>query len=185
MKDKIQEIAKKYLRISTLETRNSDRLDFYEVSVGSIKDALEAAYQAGENAGWVEATASEFPNFDIYDIEEEIKKAYADCWMDSFQEASKIRNLNFRASLSYPKEYCKELLNKYVKSYNAFTPDLLDHLPKDSCITIAREGSVCIYVNSETINKFSEKELKELIENLSADEFEYIKDLEEYRIWWD
>lgn len=50
-KDKIlNEIAKKELWIETLEARNSDRLDFYEVSVWSIKKALEQAYEAGRKS---------------------------------------------------------------------------------------------------------------------------------------
>jgi len=40
-------IAKKTLNISTLETRNRDSLDFYDVSVWSVRDALETAYLAG------------------------------------------------------------------------------------------------------------------------------------------
>lgn len=42
-------IANKHLNIETLEARNSDRLDFHDVSVWSIKDALEAAFLAGQN----------------------------------------------------------------------------------------------------------------------------------------
>lgn len=44
------EIANRYLGIETLETRNSDRLDFHDVAVWSIKEALEAAYRAGLEA---------------------------------------------------------------------------------------------------------------------------------------
>lgn len=40
-------IARTHLRLDTLETQKSDRLDFQEHSVGSIKAALEAAYLAG------------------------------------------------------------------------------------------------------------------------------------------
>lgn len=40
-------IAKEQLGISTLETGNSDELDFHEVSVWSLKAALEAAYEQG------------------------------------------------------------------------------------------------------------------------------------------
>jgi hypothetical protein len=40
-------IAKKHLRIETLETRNADGLDFHDVAVWCIKDALEAAFEAG------------------------------------------------------------------------------------------------------------------------------------------
>ena len=43
----LETIAKKELRVETLETRMSDRLDFHEVSVWGIKDALLAAYELG------------------------------------------------------------------------------------------------------------------------------------------
>jgi hypothetical protein len=42
----IQKIAADYLSIDTLETRNADSLDFHEVSVWSIKSALQAAFDA-------------------------------------------------------------------------------------------------------------------------------------------
>jgi len=52
MKNNINEelelIAHRYLRISTLETQNSDELDFHEVSVWSLKEAFEAAYELGK-----------------------------------------------------------------------------------------------------------------------------------------
>lgn len=44
-------IARQKLGIGHLEMRGSDRLDFVEVCVASIKDALEAAYNAGLAAG--------------------------------------------------------------------------------------------------------------------------------------
>lgn len=44
-------IAQEHLLIDTLETRNSDSLDFHDVSVWGVKSALEAAYQAGLAAG--------------------------------------------------------------------------------------------------------------------------------------
>ncbi len=40
-------IARNELGIKTLETRNSDSLDFHDVGVASVKDALNAAYDAG------------------------------------------------------------------------------------------------------------------------------------------
>ena len=46
----LEKIAKEILSIETLETRNSDSLDFYEVSVWGIKEALEAAYKAGQES---------------------------------------------------------------------------------------------------------------------------------------
>ena len=44
-------IALDHLFIETLETRNSDRLDFHDVSVWAVQSALMAAYQAGLAAG--------------------------------------------------------------------------------------------------------------------------------------
>lgn len=37
----------KILKLETLETRKSDRLDFKEIAVWNIKQALEFAYEAG------------------------------------------------------------------------------------------------------------------------------------------
>lgn len=46
----IAALAKEHLDVETLETRNSDRLDFHDVAVWNIKAALEAAYRAGQAA---------------------------------------------------------------------------------------------------------------------------------------
>jgi hypothetical protein len=46
----LADIATKILDLETLDTRNSDRLDFHELSVWQIKMALEAAYAAGQKA---------------------------------------------------------------------------------------------------------------------------------------
>ena len=43
-------IAQEHLFIETLETRNSDRLDFHDVSVWGVKSAMMAAYEAGRQA---------------------------------------------------------------------------------------------------------------------------------------
>ena len=46
------EIARTHFHsIETLETRNSDGLDFHDVAVWAIRSALEAAYEAGRVAG--------------------------------------------------------------------------------------------------------------------------------------
>lgn len=52
----LERIALQHLRIETLQTRNSDRLDFYDVGVGSLKDALRAAFEVGQNTGYWEAS---------------------------------------------------------------------------------------------------------------------------------
>lgn len=43
----LTEIAKKHLNIETLETRNSDSLDFHDIAVWCLKNSLQAAYEAG------------------------------------------------------------------------------------------------------------------------------------------
>ncbi len=43
-------IAKEILDLETLEARNMDGLDFHELSVWEIREALEAAYNAGRKA---------------------------------------------------------------------------------------------------------------------------------------
>ena len=52
------EIAERHLFVVTLETRNSDRLDFHEHAVWAIRSALEAAYEAGCRAAASVATQS-------------------------------------------------------------------------------------------------------------------------------
>ena len=41
-------IAQKVLGLETLETRYSDGLDFHDMAVWRIKEALEAAFEAGQ-----------------------------------------------------------------------------------------------------------------------------------------
>ncbi len=51
------EIATRHFHtIETLETQNSDRLDFHDVAVWAIRAALEEAFEAGRRTG--EATTS-------------------------------------------------------------------------------------------------------------------------------
>ena len=46
--DKLTKIANDCLYIETLETRNRDHLDFHEVSVWGLLDALNKAYDLGK-----------------------------------------------------------------------------------------------------------------------------------------
>lgn len=43
----LESIAQRVLRIETLEKRWADHLDFHDCSVHSLKEALEAAFDAG------------------------------------------------------------------------------------------------------------------------------------------
>lgn len=47
LENKIESIAARHLRFSTLNARGSDRLDFKEVYCESLKQALLEAYQLG------------------------------------------------------------------------------------------------------------------------------------------
>ena len=47
----VEQIAKQVLGIETLEAQKLDRLDFHDVAVWNVKEALEAAYRAGLEAG--------------------------------------------------------------------------------------------------------------------------------------
>jgi hypothetical protein len=47
----ILEIAQRRFFLETLETRNSDSLDFHDVAVWAIRDALAEAFEAGRRAG--------------------------------------------------------------------------------------------------------------------------------------
>lgn len=48
--DVILTIAKEHFFVETLDSRNRDHLDFHEVSVVGMQRALQAAYQAGQEA---------------------------------------------------------------------------------------------------------------------------------------
>ena len=50
MNKELLKIARTILDLETLETRNSDSLDFKEHSVWNIKDALEQAYKKGQES---------------------------------------------------------------------------------------------------------------------------------------
>lgn len=44
------DIAQRILRVETLETRNSDSQDFHDIAVWTLREALEAAFEAGKAA---------------------------------------------------------------------------------------------------------------------------------------
>ena len=47
----LTQIAQSKLGIETLETRKSDSLDFHDTAVWCLRDALEAAFNAGVEQG--------------------------------------------------------------------------------------------------------------------------------------
>jgi hypothetical protein len=108
-------------------------------------------------------------------VENEVREAYCDSNTSiPWEESSKRRNLNFLASESVSVLDAVSIMRKAVPSYNEFEPDLLTRLPKGSKVSIAREGSVCIYVMPPIL-----KEIKAM----KADEWSTQGNLT--RIWWD
>jgi len=67
--DILSQIAFKHLGIPTLQERNSDGVDFHTVAVSSVKAALEAAFEEGQEFGApTEPQSSTFVPFDGYEI---------------------------------------------------------------------------------------------------------------------
>lgn len=112
-------------------------------------------------------------------VKSEVKTAYADCAPNAGEESYAIRNLHFRAPYSVSKEEAIQIMRKEIPhGYNLFNAKLLKHLPDAARVTIAREGSVCIYVFLDGSPLHGNKEMK-------YDEFSYNPQTQETRIWWD
>jgi len=105
-------------------------------------------------------------------------RAYADC-DDSIPsgEAMRLRNLSFRALFPVTRDEAVKIMGKCVPSYNEFAPRLLKKLPEDAQVTLAREGSVCIYVKGRLPESLKEA--------MKEDEFDYDPTTNETRVWWD
>jgi len=58
---RLEEIAKTVLDLPTLETRRSDSLDFHDLAVWSIREALLAAFHAGRESGPLPRTPGAAP----------------------------------------------------------------------------------------------------------------------------
>ena len=102
-------------------------------------------------------------------ILKEVRNAYGDL------NDLKVRNLNFQASEFVSRDEAFAILDEVVKSYNEFRPSLINYFHKDHKIKIAREGSVCLYVQGKDLP--SQRELM-------ADEYDTMED-GSTRIWWD
>ena len=55
----LTQIAQQHLGIETLQTRRSDSLDFHDVAVWCVRDALGAAFKAGIEEGRKVATSDQ------------------------------------------------------------------------------------------------------------------------------
>lgn len=84
------------------------------------------------------------------------------------------RNLHWRASAPVTRDEAIAIMEETCPSYNEFSPKLLRKLPADAMVTLAREGSVCVYVDKAGTAS---------VKSLKADEFD--NDGTNVRIWWD
>ena len=138
-------------------------------------------------------------------IEKEVMSAYADCHDAGASMPWPMgRNLNFKASESVDSEEAMRIMKKAIPhGYNHFSADLLEHLPTGCMVKIARENSVCIYVEfTEEVGRAALWDAaSELRSTMGADEFDRIwqwpvatswDDMDPtvldniiVRIWWD
>ncbi len=161
-------------------------------------------------------------NIQDHPIYKEVVKAYDDCGPlqerfdsgkgnknlsndDRFEqlanEAMEVRNLGFRASESVTPEIARAIMDKVCPGYNEFESSLLSLLPDDCGVVLAREGSVCIYVQKGKKPIPSRTKLKaneyNVLEETAYNVREYCKGGHpdrptpcggfkgELRIWWD
>lgn len=106
----------------------------------------------------------------------EVKRAYIDCWgYDSEEDIIARRDLHFKASSPVKRDDAVKIMKEALPyGYNVFEADLLYKLPEDCKVTLARESSVCIYVD---------KLDPEAAHAMQADECS--KEGDQYRLWWD
>lgn len=93
-----------------------------------------------------------------------------------FADAYGGNNIRWKDVTLFSKAQAKNIMSQALPDgYNDFKPSLIDKLPSDAKIQIAREGSVCLYVTTKT--KLDRQSLK-------ADELTTVSS-GIYRIWWD
>ncbi len=94
----------------------------------------------------------------------------------SFAKAYDGSNTMWKNTAMFTKKDAMNIMKQALPGgYNEFKAELIDKLPADAKIQIAREGSVCLYVKTTT--KLSKASLK-------ADELDEVEP-GLYRIWWD
>ncbi len=109
-----------------------------------------------------------------------VMKAYADCWAPSWMMAQ--RNLEFRTEGFVPVATAMQILRfAGVTSYNDFDYNCLKFFDPRCTVSIAREGSVCLYVSRPNSNiAMPEAGV------VRADEKDFVFDEDNvFRYWWD
>jgi hypothetical protein len=118
-------------------------------------------------------------------VRKEVVRAYADCNCDhkSYAAGLKIRNLHFRASAWVTPAEAAAIMTEALgggkdAGYNAFSPSLLLNIPERSKVWIARESSVCMYVEADEV-------ITQWVQKMKADEADRLEKTGEWRLWWD
>ncbi len=112
-------------------------------------------------------------------IYKEVAEAYFDCLhlKAPWEQVQERRNLSFRASQTVDRDTAIAIIEAIVPGYNGFDVEQLANLPEERMVTIAREGSVCLYVKGKlTPSKWY---------RLGCSEVDYDKQTDETRLWWD
>ena len=110
-------------------------------------------------------------------VKQEVKRAYCES----------TRNLHFKASGSVGIEESVKIMaealgcGEYDDGYNNFKPSCFRNLPSGTKITLAREGSVCAYINPP---KGIPIQYARLVNSMLIDEL-YKEPDGSYRLWWD
>lgn len=123
-------------------------------------------------------------------LKEEMYQVYADCHMDDFWKAEKIRNLNWR---SHPVslEEAQEAFINACDGYNCFETESVFVQLKSICadfdvtVSPAREGSPAIYLyakNPEDANVLFSSLQK--AQSMHIDELD-MDNATTIRMWWD
>ena len=115
--------------------------------------------------------------------ERALSAAYSDCHRHHTGSYVPERNLNFCCPITVSLSQARRLMARYVSSYNEFLPKLLLALPATCRVRLARESSVCIYVETDAV--LDETKTRH---ETRCDEFNLCQVLGEvrtYRLWWD
>lgn len=112
-------------------------------------------------------------------VSEEVRQAYADAWDHDSNSKYERRSLDFLASRWLSRDDARDILRRYVPSYNEFGPHLLDNLPAKCQVRIARDYSVAIYVKGA-------KRLPSMSKMVADNKYETELDgVQCVRYWWD
>lgn len=119
-------------------------------------------------------------------VKKETINAYSDC--NGLSKES--RQLDFLASRPVTVKEAEEIMSLAVEGgYNFFKPELISILPQDSKIWLAREGSVCLYLDVP-VDEQAQKDLScDEYDQITKDVLKYQPNMSDmigmYRIWWD